>query len=93
MNLLILSTILKHIFNIDTIFSILIGIILSTFYVYKGGYKSDPERYTFDQWLNYLEFKQVQHHSVCPKKEVFIKKISKDFSLKKNKTYAPILSI
>jgi len=58
---------------------------------YKGGYSSDPERYTFDQWLNYLEFKQVQHHSVCPKKEIFIKKISKDFSLKKNKIYAPIL--
>ena len=58
---------------------------------YKGGYFSAPERYTFDQWLSYLEHKQVEHYPHCPKKDLFIKKISKDLSLKKNKIYAPVL--
>jgi len=60
---------------------------------YKGGYSAAPKRYTFDQWLSYLEHKQVEHYPHCPKKELFIKKISKDFSLKKNRIYAPILPI
>ena len=60
---------------------------------YKGGFSSAPVRYSFDQWLNYLEHKQVEHYPHCPKKDLFIKKISKDFSLKKNRIYAPILPI
>ena len=60
---------------------------------YKNGYSSEPVRYTFEQWLNYLEFKQVEHYPHCPKKELFIKKISKDPILKKSSIYAPILPV
>jgi|TARA_Y100000294_G_scaffold102653_1_gene95323 hypothetical protein len=58
---------------------------------YKGGYSSAPERYTFDQWLNYLEFKQVQHFKDCPKQKLFFEKISKDKELRSNRIYEDIL--
>ena len=46
---------------------------------------------TFDQWLNYLEFKQVQHFKDCPKQKLFFEKISKDKELRSNRIYEDIL--
>jgi len=60
---------------------------------YKGGYSSEPVRMSFDAWLNYLEFKQVQHFPDCPKQPLFLEKVSKDSTLKNSKIYAPILSL
>jgi hypothetical protein len=60
---------------------------------YKGGFSSEPVRYTFDQWLNYLEHKQMEHFPSCPKQKLFIEKISKDPRLRRSRIYAPILPV
>jgi len=60
---------------------------------YKHGYSSAPEDHPFEDWKNYLEFKQVQHFKDCPKQKLFIEKISKDTELRSSRIYAPILSL
>jgi len=60
---------------------------------YKHGYTSKPIDYLPSQWLNYLEYKQVQHFPNCPKKELFIEKVSKDPKLRRSRIYASILSV
>ena len=58
---------------------------------YKNGYESPPERKSFDEWLNYLEFKQVEHFPNCRKKWLFIKKVKEDPIASKKEIYAPVL--
>ena len=58
---------------------------------YKGGYESPPERKTFDEWLHYLEFKQVEHFPKCKKQWLFIKKVKEDPIASKKEIYAPVL--
>ena len=58
---------------------------------YPGGYNSEPKRLTPDQWLQYLEFKQVQHYPNCKNKELFLKKLREDPRARNRKAYAPIL--
>ena len=60
---------------------------------YQNGYSSKPIRLTPDQWLQYLEHKQVEHFPKCPKKELFIKKLKEDPRARIRKAYAPILYI
>ena len=57
---------------------------------YKNGYSSEPIDYTADQWLQYLEYKQLQHYPNCKKKSIFLEKI-KDPRIKHRRAYAPIL--
>ena len=59
---------------------------------YQGGYSSEPIRLNPDQWLEYLEFKQVQHFPNCKNKELFIKKLKEDPRARIRRAYAPILS-
>ena len=58
---------------------------------YKDGYSSDPIRLTPDEWLQFLEFKQVQHYPHCKKKELFDKKLREDPRARIRRAYAPIL--
>ena len=58
---------------------------------YKGGYESEPVKKSFDQWQDYLEFKQVEHFPNCLKKWLFIKKIKEDPIARNKKVYAPVL--
>ena len=58
---------------------------------YLGGYSSEPIRLSPDQWLEYLEFKQVQHFPNCPKKDLFLKKLREDPRANRRKAYASIL--
>ena len=58
---------------------------------YKGGYESEPIRKSFDQWQDYLEFKQVEHFPNCRKKWLFIKKVKEDPIASKKEIYAPVL--
>ena len=60
---------------------------------YPGGYSSEPRRLSPDQWLAYLEFKQVQHFPNCPKKDLFLKKLKEDPRARIRKAYEKILSI
>ena len=60
---------------------------------YKNGYSSPPVKYSFDEWMHYLEFKQAQHFKDCPKQKLFIEKISKDPELRRSRIYASILSV
>ena len=60
---------------------------------YKNGYESEPERISFDQWLAYLEHKQVEHFPKCKKQWLFIKKVKEDPIARNKKIYAPILSL
>ena len=58
---------------------------------YKGGYESLPERISFDQWLSYLELKQIEHFPKCKKQWLFIKKIKDDPIARNKRIYAPVL--
>ena len=58
---------------------------------YPGGYNSEPKRITTDHWLQYLEFKQVEHFPNCPKKDLFLKKLKEDPRCWKRRAFAPIL--
>ena len=58
---------------------------------YQGGYNSEPIRLTPDQWLQYLEHKQVEHFPKCPKQELFLKKLKEDPRASRRKAYASIL--
>ena len=58
---------------------------------YQNGYSSKPIRLTPDQWLQYLEHKQVQHLPDCKKKELFIKKLKEDPRASRRKAFATIL--
>ena len=58
---------------------------------YKGGYESEPIRKSFDEWLHYLEFKQIEHFPNCRKKWLFIKKVKEDPIASKKEIYAPVL--
>ena len=75
----------------------LVGEMLIFLYVkkiapdYPGGYNSEPKRLTPDQWLQYLEFKQVQHYPNCKKKELFLKKLKEDPRASRRKAFATIL--
>ena len=60
---------------------------------YKGGYNSEPKRISFDSWLAYLEYKQVEHFPKCKKQWLFIKKVKEDSIASKKRIYAPILSV
>jgi hypothetical protein len=55
------------------------------------GYSSGPIRLSPDQWLQYLEYKQVQHFPDCKKKELFIKKLKEDPRANRRKAFATIL--
>jgi len=59
---------------------------------YPGGYNSEPKMLDPDHWLQYLEFKQVQHFPNCKNKELFLKKLREDPRANRRKAYAPILS-
>ena len=59
---------------------------------YPGGYSSEPKRLSPSQWLEYLEFKQVQHFPNCPKKDLFLKKLREDPRANRRKAFASILS-
>ena len=59
---------------------------------YQNGYSSKPIRLSPDQWLQYLEHKQVQHFPNCKNKELFIKKLKEDPRANRRKAFAPILS-
>jgi|TARA_R110000744_G_scaffold279374_1_gene391631 hypothetical protein len=58
---------------------------------YQNGYDSKPIDYHPDQWLQYLEHKQVEHYPECTRKDIFLTKI-KSLEVTKRKAYAPILS-
>ena len=58
---------------------------------YQSGYSSEPTRLTTDQWLQYLEHKQVEHFPKCPKQELFLKKLKEDPRASRRKAYASIL--
>ena len=58
---------------------------------YQNGYSSEPIRLTPDQWLKYLEFKQVQHFPKCPKQELFLKKLREDPRANRRKQFATVL--
>ena len=58
---------------------------------YPGGYSSDPKRLDPDQWLEYLEYKQVEHYPSCKNQELFIKKLKEDPIANTRKAYASIL--
>ena len=58
---------------------------------YPGGYNSEPKRITPDHWLQYLEFKQVQHFPNCPKKDLLLKKLKEDPRANRRKAFASIL--
>ena len=58
---------------------------------YPGGYSSEPRRLSPDHWLQYLEFKQVQHFPNCPKKDLFLKKLREDPRARIRRAYASIL--
>ena len=60
---------------------------------YPGGYSSEPRRVSPDQWLSYLEYKQIQHFPNCKKKELFIKKLKEDPRASRRKAFATILSM
>ena len=59
---------------------------------YQNGYSSKPIRLTPDQWLQYLEHKQVEHFPKCPKQELFLKKLKEDPRCWKRRAFASILS-
>jgi hypothetical protein len=59
---------------------------------YPGGFKSDPIKYTPDQWLQYLEAKQVEHFPHCKNKDYFLSKLNNDPKTKTRKVYEAILS-
>jgi hypothetical protein len=58
---------------------------------YPGGFCSEPKRITPDEWLQYLEYKQVEHFPKCTKKELFLKKLKQDHRANRRKAFAPIL--
>ena len=58
---------------------------------YKNGYESEPKKISFDNWLAYLEFKQVEHFPKCKKQWLFIKKVKEDPIASKKRIYAPVL--
>ena len=58
---------------------------------YQNGYSSEPIRLSPNQWLEYLEFKQIQHFPDCKKKELFIKKLKEDPRASRRKAFASIL--
>jgi len=58
---------------------------------YKGGYESEPVKKSFDQWQDYLEFKQVEHFPKCKKQWLFIKKVKEDSIARNKRIYASIL--
>ena len=58
---------------------------------YKGGYSAAPTTYSFNQWTNYLESKQVEHFPNCSRKELFIKKVSQDPECRRSSIYASVL--
>ena len=58
---------------------------------YQNGYSSEPIRLSPDQWLSYLEHKQIQHFPDCKKKELFIKKLKEDPRASRRKAFATIL--
>ena len=75
----------------------LVGDMMINFHVkkiapdYPGGYNSEPKMLDPDKWLEYLEFKQVEHYPHCTKKELFIKKLKEDPRANRRKAYASIL--
>ena len=75
----------------------LVGDMMINFHVkkiapdYPGGYSSEPKMLDPDQWLEYLEFKQVEHYPNCSRKDLFIKKLKEDPRANKRKAYASIL--
>ena len=58
---------------------------------YQNGYSSGPIRLNPDQWLQYLEHKQVEHFPKCPKQELFLKKLREDPRANRRRAYASIL--
>ena len=58
---------------------------------YKDGFNSDPILLSPDQWLQFLEHKQVTHFPDCPKQELFKKKLSEDLRARRRKAFASIL--
>ena len=58
---------------------------------YKGGYESEPVRKSFDEWQDYLEFKQVEHFPKCKKQWLFIKKVKDDPIARNKRIYASVL--
>ena len=58
---------------------------------YKNGYESEPEKISFEQWLSYLELKQVEHFPKCNKQWLFLKKLKEDPIARKKRVYAPVL--
>ena len=58
---------------------------------YQNGYNSEPIRLDPDQWLQYLEHKQVEHFPKCPKQELFLKKLREDTRANRRRAFASIL--
>ena len=58
---------------------------------YKDGYSSDPIKLDPDQWLQFLEHKQVEHYPHCAKQSFFDKKLTQDPVANRRKAFAPIL--
>ena len=75
----------------------LVGEMMINFHVkkiapdYPGGYGSEPKMIDPEKWLEYLEFKQVEHYPHCTNKELFIKKLKEDPRANRRKAYASIL--
>ena len=58
---------------------------------YKNGYSSEPIKLLPDQWLQFLEHKQVEHYPHCKNKELFIKKLNQDPIAQRRSAFASIL--
>jgi hypothetical protein len=58
---------------------------------YKDGFTSDPIKLLPDEWLQFLEHKQVEHYQNCNNKTLFLKKLNEDPIAKTRKAYASIL--
>jgi hypothetical protein len=58
---------------------------------YKNGFLSEPIKLYPDQWLQFLEHKQVEHYPHCKNKELFIKKLNQDPIAHRRAAFASIL--
>jgi len=58
---------------------------------YKNGYSSKPIKLTPDEWLQFIEHKEVEHYPNCKNKELFLKKLKQDPIANKRAAFAPII--
>ena len=58
---------------------------------YKNGYSSKPIKLTPDEWLQFIEHKEVEHYPNCKNKELFLKKLKQDPIANRRAAFAPII--